>query len=72
MENGLEQQISPQRVVLKREISFLIFRVKVCILSYHIALDVVATNLHKIILIDNSHIFLKWFYVSNLLQSNFA
>ena len=31
----------------------LIFRVKVCILPYHSALDVVATNLHTMFFINN-------------------
>ena len=72
MENGLEQQIPRKELFQNGRISFLIFRFKVCILSYHIAPDVVATNLHTIILIDNIHIFLMWYYDSNLLQSNFA
>ena len=36
----------------------LIFRIKVCMLPYHIALDVVATNLYIMFLIDNNFIFL--------------
>ena len=41
-------------------------------LPYNIALDVVATNLHTMLLIDNILIFLCDFMFSNPLQSNFA
>ena len=54
------------------EKSFLIIRVKVCMLPYHIALDIVAIDLHAIFFIDNISIFVYGFMFSNPLQSNFA
>ena len=41
-------------------------------LPYHIVLDVVATNLHTMFLIDNILIFFMWFYVFKSLTIKFC
>ena len=71
--NGLKQKFFSTNSCFKTVENFLlIFRIKVCMLPYHIALDVVATNLHTMFFIDNIPIFVRGFMFSDPLQSNFA
>ena len=72
MGNGLEQKLFSTKSCFKTvEKSLLIFRIKVR-MSYHIALDVVATNLHTMFLIDNIFISVCGFMFSNSSQSMFS